>query len=248
MLKSFSIYMTTLEKIPVDVIIPFYNRVKYLPELISGLNAQTHQNWRAIVADDCSDPDQFETLKKYESKKVLILRHERNQGPAAARNTAIQHSTAPYLIFNDSDDISLPNRFYALLKKMEKRPSLSILGSRLRPIGNENDAGFNILKNWPHETKVQDIRKSYNQLVHCVCAPSAIYRREVFDTVGLFTPFFRYSEDVDFLIRASRLGLNIANMKKRLYAYRLHEENSKKTTDYQKYIKVLYKMYRTLGK
>lgn len=237
---------TPLKNLEVTVIIPFFNRSKYLPELMNGLRSQTHKNWRAIFVDDCSEEQEFQQLKAIESSQCVIYRFDKNQGPAAARNFAIQRCNTDYVIFHDSDDISKPKRFETLLEFMEDNPKIWVAGSRLAPFGDAVHPDINILKFWPNLTTPEDIRESYNNLNHAVCAPSAIYRRKLFEYVGYFTPLLRYSEDVDFFIRASRLGFEIANLKKRLYRYRCHGQNSKLTCNYKQYVKLLIKMYRKL--
>lgn len=89
----------------ISVVIPIYNVEKYLERCIDSVINQTYQNLEIILINDGS-PDGCATIcEKYEvnDKRVKIIK-QKNKGLAETRNIGINHSTAEYLIFIDSDD------------------------------------------------------------------------------------------------------------------------------------------------
>lgn len=221
-----------------DIILPYYNRSKYIEECISSLETQTFQDWNCIIVDDGSKPKEFDFLENLlkNKPKFQLFKLEKNQGPATARNFAISKSTAKYLIFQDSDDVSLPNRFEILYNHMEKHQDIAILGSLTQWFNNEEPT-------WPFMTGIKKIKRSYKDFQHQVCFPTTIIRKSLFDEIGGFLPLLRYSEDTEFCLRASRLGYNINVLPERLYKYRHHLDNSRYNVNSSKYINMIKKLY-----
>lgn len=96
----------------VSIIIPIYNVEKYIEKsLLSALN-QTYQNVEFLLVDDmgqdCSMEIVQRIIKGYLHKDIKIIRHDKNRGLSAARNTGIIHSTGEYVYFMDSDDTISP--------------------------------------------------------------------------------------------------------------------------------------------
>jgi glycosyltransferase involved in cell wall biosynthesis len=92
----------------VSVIIPTYGRHEFLVEAAESVAAQTHSTIELIVVDDCSDeavpPPSADRID------VRIVRHVRNLGPGAARNTGIAHARGEFVLFLDDDDLLAPDR------------------------------------------------------------------------------------------------------------------------------------------
>ncbi|MEG2341032.1 MAG: glycosyltransferase family 2 protein [Odoribacter sp.] len=93
----------------VSVIIPVYNVEKYVGYSLQSVLNQTYKNIEYIIVDDCS-PDgsmdiiQEMLLKHPRQEDVLIVRHEKNRGLSAARNTGLGLAHGEFVFFMDSDD------------------------------------------------------------------------------------------------------------------------------------------------
>ena len=90
----------------VSVIIPCYNTEKYLANCLDSVINQTYKNLEIIVVDDCSPDNSSTILEKYKQldERIIILRHEKNEGLFQVRLTGIKHATGDYVCFVDSDD------------------------------------------------------------------------------------------------------------------------------------------------
>lgn len=110
----------------VTVIIPTYNRAKYIDRAIMSVLNQTYQNIEIIVVDDNdseseSRKEMLKKMKKYSNnKKVKYLLHTKNMNGAAARNTGIKAASGKYITFLDDDDYFLPTRIEKLVKKIKE--------------------------------------------------------------------------------------------------------------------------------
>ncbi len=88
-----------------DLIIPFYNS-KTLFDTLASIAYQTDTDIPIYLIDDCSDIDYSDVLDFYQ--KTLDIHYyklEKNSGPAVARQFGIDHSSSPYVMFMDSDDV-----------------------------------------------------------------------------------------------------------------------------------------------
>jgi glycosyltransferase involved in cell wall biosynthesis len=93
----------------VSVILPAYNRLKYLRSAVDSVFAQTLQNWELIIADDGSDGDTKAYLANLESSpRVKLIRLPHTGNPSAVRNAALRVATGQFVAFLDSDDMWVP--------------------------------------------------------------------------------------------------------------------------------------------
>ena len=90
----------------VSVIVPVYNVEQYLDECLNSIRQQTYENLEIIVVEDCSTDQSLEVLSKHlNDQRIKLIRHEKNGGLSAARNTGIDGARGDYIMFVDSDDI-----------------------------------------------------------------------------------------------------------------------------------------------
>lgn len=90
----------------ISVIVPIYNVEEYIGACLNSLCAQTLKDIEIICVDDCGNDGSMEITRKYASRdaRIRILKHDKNRGLSAARNTGIREAHAPYIMFCDSDD------------------------------------------------------------------------------------------------------------------------------------------------
>ena len=100
----------------VSVIIAAFRAEETVPRAIRSALAQ-QETAEVIVVDDASD-DETVNLVEAEARlddRVRLIRHTVNQGPAAARNRALDVATSDFVAVLDSDDVFLPGRLGLLL-------------------------------------------------------------------------------------------------------------------------------------
>jgi glycosyltransferase involved in cell wall biosynthesis len=94
----------------VSVVIPAFNRAHSVCAAIDSALAQACDfPIQVIVVDDGSSDDLSGALAAY-GDRILLIRHPRNLGAAAARNTGVAHATGDLVAFLDSDDAWLPEK------------------------------------------------------------------------------------------------------------------------------------------
>ena len=93
----------------VTVIIPTYNSVDFLDETIASIKNQTigFENIELIIIDDYSTDNTQKLIDKYCKEYDNIKTYESGEKtgtPGRARNIAIEHAQADYIMFIDHDD------------------------------------------------------------------------------------------------------------------------------------------------
>ena len=100
----------------VSVVIPVFNRRAAVGCAIESVLAQTFQDFEVVVVDDGSTDGTTASVAEFADHRIRLIRHERNRGGSAARNTGIRASSAPYVAFLDSDDEWLPTKLQRQLE------------------------------------------------------------------------------------------------------------------------------------
>lgn len=102
----------------ISVIIPVYNKQKYLGRCLDSLVSQTYENLEIIIVDDGSTDKSADLIQEYaERYKNIYYYYQVNQGAAAARNLGIEKARGSYICFVDSDDIIF-NEYVSYLYKL----------------------------------------------------------------------------------------------------------------------------------
>lgn len=98
-----------------SVIIPSYNRKRYLGDAIDSVIEQTYQDFEIIVVDDGSIDNTDEWLKiTYPNYGKLKYYYKVNEERGAARNYGLGKATGDYAVFFDSDDWMKPSYLQSL--------------------------------------------------------------------------------------------------------------------------------------
>ncbi|MFC1700334.1 glycosyltransferase family 2 protein [Patescibacteria group bacterium] len=205
----------------VSVIMPAYNTKKYIAEAIESILNQTYKNIEFIILDDCSTDKTWEIIRSYVKKdsRIVAVRNSKNLNIALCRNKGISLSKGKYIIWADSDDISLPSRIEKQVAFMEKNPKVGICGTYLQSFSVRGE-----LELRKYSLNDSDIRKDIFKYSP-VAQPTAIVRRECFKKVGLFDIRFPPAEDLEF---SFRLGEHyaLANIPEALVKYRVHANSA----------------------
>ncbi len=113
----------------VTVLIPVYNRERYLRDAIDSLLAQTFTDFELLIIDDGSTDSSRELVRAYEDARIRLLCNEQNQGIPATRNRGIKEARGEYLAFLDSDDRALPERLARQVAFLDHHPDYAAVGS-----------------------------------------------------------------------------------------------------------------------
>ncbi len=117
----FNLISKKMSPTEVDVIVPNFNKGKFLEECIESVLEQDFDSWKLYIIDDNSTDNSLKILKKYESNsKINIIKLKKNKGPSFCRNLGIRLSKSSYISFLDSDDLWSKKKLSGQIEFMKK--------------------------------------------------------------------------------------------------------------------------------
>ena len=196
--------------VKVSVLMPVYNtKEEYLKESIESILNQTFTDFELIILDDGSENDIEKVVKTYDDNRIKFYKNENNLKVAKTRNKLMNLSQGEYIAWQDSDDISYPDRLEKQVDFLNKNLNISAVGSNMVRFPAKK-----IVKN-PEFPKILDFMGG------CVFSQgSAMIRMNDFKKYDLkYDESLVTSEDYDLWSRAVCF-LNIATMQEVLLKYR----------------------------
>jgi glycosyltransferase involved in cell wall biosynthesis len=197
----------------VSVVIPVFNGERFIGEALASLRCEQKIEPEIIVVDDGSADGSVgivKSLAERDSRIHLITGSHR--GVSAARNIGVRAATGEYITFLDCDDVCPPGRIERQALKLASHISVAVVvGETL---------WFEALT--PDLDPVPGTRCMRGL---CVTLHSALFRRSVFETYGLFDEQLKSCEDLDFFLRLSEGGARFLIETEIASLYRRHPGN-----------------------
>jgi glycosyltransferase involved in cell wall biosynthesis len=189
------------DTLPITVVIPAYNRERMLQRALASVLAQKPAPAEVIVVDDASTDG---TAAVAEEMGARVIRHERNAGEGAARNTAIAAATQPWIALLDSDDEWLPHHLASLWRGRGDHVIVATTALR-RGADPANDRLHGTAGRKPLVLRTPaDIVFPENP----VPVSAVMIRRDVAEGAGGYKPL-PHCADFDFLLRCLDQGTGV---------------------------------------
>ena len=202
-----------MQNVLTDIVIPHFNGLKVLKTCVSSLRRQSESRFQIIVVDNGSTDESPAWLRQQADIKSIFLAE--NSGFAAAVNLGIRQGSAPFIFLLNNDTELEEKTLARLLATAEKRVEFVFFAPKMLSyhyrsiLDGAGDAYLRGGAGYRLGTMEPD-SEQYNRPgpVFGGCAGATLYRRSLFDRVGLFDEdFFAYCEDVDLNLRLNRAGL-----------------------------------------
>ena len=189
----------------VSVIIPTYNREKFISECVQSVLAQTLPAREIIIVDDGSTDATYNILRDLGfnslSTKKTVLRYffQQNRGVSSARNLGIKEARSEYIALLDSDDLWLKSKLDRQVSAFQNDTQSSRL-CHTDEIWIRN--GVRVNQHKKHKKHGGNVFQSCLKLC-CISPSSAMMHRSVFADFGFFDEDLPACEDYDFWLRYS---------------------------------------------
>lgn len=220
-----------MEQALVSVILPVYNKIKYLPTTLPSLLSQTYREFELIAVDDGSTDgsgDFLDRLAKTDSRVKVI--HQPNAGVSAARNAALDRASGDYVVFADADDTVCPDWLEVLAKEAETSGA-DIVVSGFFSTDSNGKALDTVLP--PEEGNITGKEFLGNFYAHQSnhglpgFGHGKIVRRDLIEKNNIrFTPGLKLAEDLDFFVRLYDKTETVRTVRYAGYNYLQGAENS----------------------
>jgi len=230
----------------VTVVIPTYNRAKFIRRGIESVLNQTIDNWKLLIVDDGSKDNTEKVVRKYAERdpRIRYVKLRKNRGVCYTLNHALSLVDTPYFSQLDADDWYEKDTLERCLRKMEKG------GRRVAVVyGNE--------KVWKKKRgdklkflakkKKRQIRGKYDFILfHSMIYPR-FYRTEALRKVGGWSNRVpeggRFAEDRQILLKlAGRYRFKA--VRKAIYNRLNHGSNNSRIENRDRYARVTRYLYK----
>ena len=206
----------------VSVILPAFNRERYLAGAIESVLGQTFADWELMVVDDGSSDATPAIINRYHltyPRKVKPI-FQANAGVAAARNRGITAATGELVAFIDSDDLWHPRKLELQVAAFRAAGDVAFVYTGYDVI----DSAGRVLETVRPDPRFQgDIYEKLWTEQNRILGPTILATRAMLHRIGLFDERLPLAENLDLRIRLARAG-PVAYVDQALYRYRRHSE------------------------
>ena len=178
----------------ISVVIPTYNRARFLGRAVESVLSQTHAYLELIVVDDGSNDNTGELLGSFSDSRLKVCRQE-NRGVSAARNRGLDLAQGALLALLDSDDYFLPRK---LSRQHAFMRETGYVVCQTDEVWIRYGREVNPMRKHA-KPPVLSLEKA---LVMCLASPSCVmFTREFLEDVGGFDETLPACEDYDLWLR-----------------------------------------------
>lgn len=175
-----------------SVIIPLYNKSKYINRAIDSVLAQSYKDLELIVVDDGSTDDGKEKVEEYGDFVKLVS--QENNGVSIARNNGIKSASKNYIAFLDADDYWHPNYLQTIRNGIINYPNAGIWGTSY---------GFGNLTLYTGSGEFEVVQDYFKIAIHNTLffTSAVVVKKDFFDLHQGFNSQLKRGEDLDLWFR-----------------------------------------------
>lgn len=199
----------------ISVVIPLYNKEKWIERCLRSVLAQTYDNLQIIIVNDGSTDRSLDVVECIEDERIQII-DQANGGVSSARNRGIEESQGEYIAFLDADDEWKAEHLHVLLEGFKRFDNAILVCDDLLEYdagtqktkkrrvpfdmddGKKKSIGYVVIENY-----LRTLRDDFFVL----SASSVLIRTSVIKKHKLlFYESMTHGEDVNYWIRLNRYG------------------------------------------
>lgn len=212
-----------------SIIIPVYNKIRYLSGLLEQVMGQTFADFECLLIDDGSTDGSGAVCDAFAEKDPRFrVIHIPNGGVSHARNVGLDAAKGMYITFLDGDDAILANHLEVLTDAMEHSGADLVVGGydkiahdghRLQTVVPPKTGTF------PFRTVLEDFAQVQRNTGLYGCCVSKVFPRRLIADIR-FDESLKLAEDFDFYLNLYRRIETVCFIDNRTYLYLQEAENS----------------------
>lgn len=214
----------------VDIIIPNYNYARYLPDCIESVLRQQGVELRVIVIDNASTDDSVAVVRAIMDRddRVDLIVHEKNVGPHASFNEAIDVAGGTYMMILCSDDILLPDTLKRACAVLDNDQSLVVALGTERHEQDRLGLSYGLVPEpdtpWRLSAGTEYIDRVCADPATPIACGTMLVRTAAHKRAGYFRSELGYTDDLEMLLRIALTG-GVAETRSCHGIRRLHTSN-----------------------
>lgn len=178
----------------ISIVTATYNSERTVEETIKSVLAQGYDNLEYIIIDGLSTDRTLDIVRKYENQ-ISVIVSEKDSGISDAFNKGIAFSSGELLCFINSDDVMLPGALQTVAENYDEKHDIF--------------CGNVLLENPETGFKCREVPSTYFPVVPLFChvAHQGMFiTLDAYRRYGGYDTSIRWPMDLDFLMRATRMG------------------------------------------
>lgn len=190
----------------ISVVMPSYNHAKYISKAVDSILAQSFGDFELLISDDASTDKSWDIITSFADQRIRSFRQEQNLGPVGNLVFLIKEARGKYIALLNSDDIWYREKLGKQVAVLQSQPSLGACftwADMVDEYGREisgPEAIWNDVFRQPNRTQGQWLRHFFFK-GNCLCHPSILVRKEIYETIGFYNPGLKQLPDFDMWIR-----------------------------------------------
>lgn len=219
----------------ISVIIPAYNRERYLEESVRSVLTQTFKDIEVLIINDTSTDTTSAIAERLalEDARVKVFHHKENSYRSSALNTGLTHATGIYISFLDSDDYYLTDKLERQSIFLQSHPLIDGVYGDFEILNEPTEPTiFTLGMTSTEKVRERLLEKSGGVISGAVedilerefipsCSP--LIKSSVFNTIR-FDTTLRNMEDFDMWLQILGAGFTLTKLAGSTYVYRRHGE------------------------
>lgn len=197
-----------MKSVKYSVVIPLYNKERYIRRTLESVLAQTFQHFEVIVVDDGSTDNSLNAARQAASGRVRIISQE-NRGTAAARNTGIEHAEGEYIAFLDADDEWKENYLETIDSLTGTYPQSDIFVTAYRVVMGNGKYNYSS-RLTPEEGCLESYWMTFQYPYDFVWTSATVIRKSAVVEAGGFKSGEKIGQDLDLWARVARINPRVA--------------------------------------
>jgi glycosyltransferase involved in cell wall biosynthesis len=185
----------------ISVIIPLYNKEKYVKRAIDSVLTQSYMDFEVIVVNDGSTDNGPEIVRQIHDTRIRLI-DQKNAGVSAARNRGIREAKSTLMAFLDADDEWMPEFLAIIMRLRTGYPGAGAYATAHR-IAKGNGIYRDVIAPAFVRAGRTGLINNYFGSAHkmWIHSSSVAVQRKLFDRIGGFREGYAMGEDVDMWFR-----------------------------------------------
>lgn len=207
----------------ISIIVPIYNREKWLRNCLESISSQTFKDWECILVNDGSTDHSLKIAQEYAANDPrFIVFSQENQGVSAARNLGLDHAQGKWVTFVDSDDEIAPD-YLEILHNLGEENNADIVYGSIMVYEKGNNRWSAILEDKVYDYQDEDFENNFKWRITGIIK---LFRHSIIKKHNVrFDSRFRFGEDLIFTLEYYLHSQRFASSSKAIYKYISREES-----------------------
>ncbi len=210
----------------ISIVIPSYNKVKYIEKTLQSIVAQKNARFEVIIQDGGSTDGTLDVIKKYAKKYANLIGYvsKKDGGQLDAINKGLKKAKGDIVTFINADDVYEKDALFVVAEHYKENPEALWFAGKCRIINGKNQE---IAKFWTLCKNILLKINSYPLLLltsNYVSQPSAFITKKAYQKYGPFFGNKKFVYEYDMWLTLGKVAMPVV-INKYLSKFRISEDN-----------------------